>query len=164
MIQLDALRIAKTKPWYTDAIYLTAWLENSGTRYCILTADSIVGWGFSWDKALADADRQYSKRVELRRGEPKVRLSRRPRSHCCRSSGRGCGGSTEEELNDELWHLLAGTTGEKSRGMCGQEVEDNHSATTILENVRCMACLVAEIREQRENMKLIVKICQGEEL
>ena len=59
--QLDALRIAKTKPWYSNAIYLTTWQENSGNRHCILTPDSIIGWGFSWEKALDDADRQYSK-------------------------------------------------------------------------------------------------------
>lgn len=62
----------------------------------------------------------------------------------------------------ELWHLLAGGTGEKSQGMCGQAVEGCHSATTELDNVRCMPCLVAEIREYRKALKRIIKIAEGE--
>jgi hypothetical protein len=63
MKQLDALRICKNKPWYSDALYLTEWKEYSGVRYCILTPDSIVGWGFTWEKAITDADRQHAKQV-----------------------------------------------------------------------------------------------------
>ena len=62
MKQLEALRIATTKPWYTSDLYLNTWAEDRGVRYYILTPDSIVGWGFSWEKALADADKVYERR------------------------------------------------------------------------------------------------------
>lgn len=58
--QLDALRLAKTKPWYKDNLYLSTWSEYRGTRYCILTPDDIIGWGFTWEKAIADADRRHA--------------------------------------------------------------------------------------------------------
>lgn len=63
MKQLEALRIAKTKAWYSDKLYLGTWLEFSGVRYCFLTADDVIGWGFSWEKAIADADRQYARKA-----------------------------------------------------------------------------------------------------
>lgn len=62
MKQLAALREAKGRPWYRSDMYLNRWREASGTRYCFLTVFDILGWGFSWEEALIDADRQYRRR------------------------------------------------------------------------------------------------------
>ncbi len=61
MKQLQALQIAKTKPWYSEVLYLKTWQEYSGIRHCILTPEDIIGWGFTWEKAIADADRRWSR-------------------------------------------------------------------------------------------------------
>jgi hypothetical protein len=60
--QLDALRIAKTKPWYSAELYLSVWEEYSMQRHAILTPTDILGWGSSWENAIADADRQFARK------------------------------------------------------------------------------------------------------
>jgi hypothetical protein len=67
MKQLDALRELKQKPYYREVMYLTTWKERSGERHAILTLEDVIGWGFSWEAALADADRRQSGSKEITR-------------------------------------------------------------------------------------------------
>lgn len=69
MKQLDALRICKTKPWYSEVLYLSTWNESSGTRHAILTPTDVIGWGFTWEKAIADADKQYARKNSVTEGD-----------------------------------------------------------------------------------------------
>jgi hypothetical protein len=57
MTQLEALQIIKLKPWYSPEIYLSTWAEYHMTRHCILTPIDVIGWGPTWEAAIADADR-----------------------------------------------------------------------------------------------------------
>ena len=61
----DALREVKKRPWYVEDVYLTTWHELNGVRYCILTPTDIIGWGFTWEKALADADRRHESKFKF---------------------------------------------------------------------------------------------------
>lgn len=65
MKQLDALRVIKTKPYYTPEVYLDIWQEFRMRRHAILTPTDVIGWGPSWEHAITDADRQWlSKKLD----------------------------------------------------------------------------------------------------
>jgi hypothetical protein len=67
MKQLEALRELKTRPYYREQMYLTTWKERSGERHAILTLEDVIGWGFSWEAALQDADRRQCGSKEAKR-------------------------------------------------------------------------------------------------
>lgn len=92
MKQLDALRIIKTKSWYSPEIYLSVWPEYHMTRYAILTPTDVIGWGSIWEKAIEDADKQQARKpipCKVCKGKGIIFKPRKPAAYClaCNTTG-----------------------------------------------------------------------------